>query len=430
MVQWNLTPKRVLRTLFWLRVVSMVLQGGVIALAATWFAGQFKVLPLIIALGVLSLFNILVYLRLERSWLVTEAEVAGHLLFDVIQYTVVLYFTGGATNPFVSIYLLPVALGAAALRLPFAVLVGACCAVAYSLLLIDHEPMAMMDHHISSNFNLHVWGMWLNFLLAAVLLILFVGMLAGLLRGHEREMAAARERTLRDEAILAVGTLAAGAAHQLGTPLSTMNVLVEDWLDQGADKIDPDDIRVMADQVRSCRQTLHQMLDQVRESRGEAGHHLSVRQFFNDCLERWQVTRPDILLETDIDEAAAAVSVRYDVTFAQALTNLLNNAADASVANGQRDVAVRVEVLEDQLHCRVHDRGSGLDGDPAATAQGMFRSSKVDGMGIGLALSNSTIERLQGTVSFHQDERGGVTWIQVPLLALAATGERHEDSHH
>lgn len=429
MEQWNLSPRRILRVLFWLRNVSVVLQLFVF-LIFTYLLEMPQQTRLLLVVSTLGLFNILVHWRLRHHWLATEMEVAGHLLFDVIQFSVVLYYTGGASNPFVSLYLLPVALAAAALRIPFAVLVAGVSTVAYSALLALHQPGEMMGHHMAGpfndNFNLHIWGMWLNFLLATVLLILFVGMLAKIVRSHGREIASARERTLRDEGILAVGTLAAGAAHQLGTPLSTMKVLVEDWLDQDCRDIPPADVHIVAQQVNACREILDQMLQQVRDSRGEAGHELSLDDFVDDCLERWRVTRPEVKIEHDSALTADVpeperVQVRYDVTLAQALTNLLNNAADASLSNGDDRVALSTWQEAGWLHCQIRDHGRGLSTEQAAAAQRMFRSSKSEGMGIGLALSNSTIERLHGTVSFHHDEHGGTIWVQVPLAALMPT---------
>ncbi|MCG8463848.1 MAG: ATP-binding protein [Xanthomonadales bacterium] len=444
MEQWNLSPRRILRVLFWLRNVSVVLQLLVFFLFSYWFTAMPQQTGLLLVVLTLGLFNILVHWRLQYRWPATEAEVAGHLLFDVVQFSVVLYFTGGASNPFVSLYLLPVALAAAALRLPFAVLVAGVSTVAYSALLALHQPGDMMGHHMAApfndNFNLHIWGMWLNFLLAAVLLILFVGMLAKIVRSHGREIATARERTLRDEGILAVGTLAAGAAHQLGTPLSTMKVLVEDWLDQECKDIPPADVHIVSQQVNACREILDQMLQQVRDSRGEAGHELSLDDFVDDCLERWRVTRPEVKIEHRAKAVAAdatldadaqvPVPIRYDVTLAQALTNLLNNAADASLSNGDDRVVLSSWQERGWFHCQIRDHGRGLSTDQAAAAQRMFRSSKSEGMGIGLALSNSTIERLHGTVSFHHDEHGGTIWVQVPLSALAPKQIHDDDIHH
>lgn len=437
MKSWNISPLRILRALFWLRVVSVLLQLSSIGLLVLIFPQLETVPPLLIAVVVLAVFNAAVHWRLTRAWPVTEVEVVGHLLFDVMQFSVVLFYTGGAANPFVSLFLLPVALAAASVRIPLAMVVGAACTLVYSALLIGHQSAMGTHYALGENFNLHLWGMWLNFLLAGVLLILFVGQLANLLRGHEREIATARERTLRDEGILALGTLAAGAAHQLGTPMSTMQVLVNDWIEQDADNIQREDLTILAQQVNACREILQQMLQQVREAKGEVGHQISAQRFIDDCIARWRVTRPEI--QTSIDyPAAPAINtgrqvvaddtlnhamIRYDVTLAQALTNLLNNAADASIANQARLVNVKAWLERDEIHCQIHDHGRGLSEQQAAAAQQMFHSRKSNGMGIGLALSNSTVERLQGSVSFHHDETGGITWVRVPLNALKTEQE-------
>ena len=425
MEQWNLSPRRIIRVLYWLRNISVSLQLTFVLLVTLWaqsFSGFWLLLISILALAV---FNLAVLWRLNKDWPETEAEVAAHLIFDVLQFTALMYFTGGAANPFVSLYLLPVALTSACLRIHFAVIIALFCTLAYSLLLLAHHPDHISTHDLStqfgSNFNLHIWGMWVNFILAAALLILFVGMLAKLVKGHEREIAEVRERTLRDEGILAVGTLAAGAAHQLGTPLSTMKILLEDWNEQK--DIQQEDIAIMSQQVNACRDILNQMLRYVRDSKGEVGHVLSVQDFVDDCIERWRVTRPEIQIEEQKPTALQSQllqerAIRYDVTFAQALTNLLNNAADASMANDDTQIAVETWLSDDMLHCRIRDRGLGLSREQSAVAAHMFRSSKTNGMGIGLALSNSTIERLQGHVNFYHDSNGGTTWIKIPLTSL------------
>ena len=149
-------------------------------------------------------------------------EVALHLAVDIVVFTAVVYFTGGPTNPFVSLYLVPISLAATSLPTRYAWLTVAMCGAGYSLLWWRSVPLPPVHARFGSEFDLHLAGMWINFVIAAVLIVLFVGRMAWLVRQRDRELAAMRENALRDQQLIELGTLAAGTAHEINTPLSTL----------------------------------------------------------------------------------------------------------------------------------------------------------------------------------------------------------------
>jgi two-component system sensor histidine kinase RegB len=128
-----------------------------------------------------------------------ELAVALHLAVDIAAFTAVLYFTGGPSNPFVSLYLVPISLAATSLPQVYAWLTGALCGAGYALLWWRSVPLPRVDARFGSDFDLHLAGMWINFLIAAVLIVLFVGRMAWLVRQRDRELAAMHEQQLRDQ---------------------------------------------------------------------------------------------------------------------------------------------------------------------------------------------------------------------------------------
>jgi two-component system sensor histidine kinase RegB len=162
-----------------------------------------------------------------KSPLPPEAKLFLELLADVAALTALLYLSGGSTNPFVSLYLLPLIIAATALTARYAWAMAGLTIACYSALMFFYLPLGHGHEMHSSAFNLHVLGMWANFLVSAVLIASFVATMSASIRGRDRELAIARARALRDEQVVALGTFAAGAAHELGTPLSTIAVLTK-----------------------------------------------------------------------------------------------------------------------------------------------------------------------------------------------------------
>src|SRR5690606_13943277 len=192
----------------------------------------------------LALVNGVLYGRLRGRGTPGEAEFFLHLLVDVLGLSLLLYFTGGANNPFVSYLLVPVTIAAATLSWRYTTALTLCALGCYSLLLFFYKPLPELvpsDAHMHAGHgmdmstdpgNLHVIGMWFNFVVSAVLITYFVVKMAADNQRQEARLRQYREDTLRNEQILAVATMAAGTAHELGTPLGSMAVLLKELRQQ------------------------------------------------------------------------------------------------------------------------------------------------------------------------------------------------------
>jgi len=219
---------------------------------------------------VLCVFNavhLFTFIRLRQVLPVTDTEFFIQLLIDVLCLNVLFYFSGGATNPFVSYLLVPVCISAATLPWRFTWLITALCVIAYSILLFFHValPIFEMDHvHMRSQLNWHILGMWFNFFVSAILITYFVVKMARSLRQQEEVLNEMREDELRNEQVIAVATLAAGAAHEINTPLATMTVLLAELRSEyQGNPLLTADLNLLTKQVEHCAASLKQMVQDL-----------------------------------------------------------------------------------------------------------------------------------------------------------------------
>ncbi|MCH6585327.1 MAG: sensor histidine kinase, partial [Proteobacteria bacterium] len=214
-----------LQRLFLLRSIAIVVQCLTFAAVHWVLEMPLPWTEMVTVVTFLAVLNFATWLRLRRNWPVSSIEFFAQILIDVFALGALLYFSGGSTNPFVSLYLLPLTITAAALPWAYTWVMAAITISCYSLLLFYYVPLPHDHSEHNSEFNLHVSGMWLAFVLSTVLIAWFVVKMGISIRERDKNLSQAREQALRDEQLIALGTLAAGAAHELGTPLSTMAVV-------------------------------------------------------------------------------------------------------------------------------------------------------------------------------------------------------------
>jgi len=418
-VKRRVGPHALTRTLAWLRICAIAGQSAAVLVCAWWMDLQIPLLPLLLGIGVLAVFSVFAAWRLAQPWPLREWEAVGHIAFDTLVLGYLLYFTGGASNPFITLLLVPIALTAAALPARSVLAVAALAGVAYVILLYSHVPLPMPAHGSSpGRFSLHVAGMGVNFVIMALLLSFFISRLARVLRVQQLEVQRVRERALRDEGILAIATQAAGAAHELNTPLSTMRTLLPELRREHADNPPlAEDLALLEGQVDRCRSILREMIAFGKAQLSQEPERISVAKFIHGCLERFQLLRPEAELALSLDDALASMVLRTPPGLRHALINLLNNAADASAARQSNAVALRISRDDRWLQLCVTDHGPGFDATSELTLIGYSR--KQTGLGIGLALAEATAERLSGELVARNVEHGAEVCLRLPLAVIA-----------
>jgi two-component system sensor histidine kinase RegB len=407
-----------LRRLLWVRCVLFIVLIVLVVVVAP-AAGY--VLPLGSVAAIVGMFGALVLGWLHLAWSkrpIRDIEVLFQLGIDIAALTAMLYYTGGWTNPLVSLYLVPIAAAVAMLPARFAWTVTVITVLCYTLLAGFHEPLVSERHSIDGPFRLHVLGMWLTFVIAAGLIAYLGTTMAATLRSRASALAAAREEILRNEQIIGVATLAAGTAHELSTPLGSIAVIA------GELKADAPqhraEIDLMLTQIDVCKDILRRLRDTANPRATPRDPVQRVDRFVADVRERFELLRPAVAVGFSVAGDASGRFIAAEETLRQAVLNLLDNAADVS----PHTVECSANCATKDLVLDILDRGAGFD---ASTAGKAFDSSiaasangSAEGMGMGLLLANATIERLGGSVRVA-DRDGGGTWVRVTLPLCMVT---------
>ena len=424
LAQQRIGPTALTRTLAWLRICAIAGQSVAVLVGALWMKLDIPLLPLLVGVGTLAVFAVFAAWRLSQPWPMREWETILHVAADTLVLGYLLYFTGGASNPFITLLLVPIALSAAALSVRAILAVAMLACVAYVVLLVWYVPLPVPEHAFGpSGFTLHVAGMGVNFVISALLLGFFTNRLARAVRLQQVEVQRVRERALRDEGILAIATQAAGAAHELNTPLSTMRTLLPELRrEHAADTALGEDLVLLEGQVERCRTILREMVAFGKAQLSQVPECTTLDGFIHGCLERFQLLRPEADLDLQLEEDAGAIVLRTPPGLRHALLNLLNNAFEASSLNQSQAVGLSARREGGWLEFVVTDHGPGFipTGAPASLGQ----SHKLTGLGIGLALAEATAERLQGELTATNTADGGAEMrLRLPLAVVSVRPE-------
>lgn len=411
-----------LRNLLIIRSIALLGQTGVLAFVVYSSRTTADMLGVVLSLVVLAAVTGVSLWRTTRMSPVTDAEFLGQLLIDVVGWTCLMYFTGGANNPFISYYIVPLVIAAAVLPWRYTWLIAGASMAAYSLLLYVYVPFPLFTPHAQMHHgegaNVHILGMWFNFLFSAALITYFVVRMAAILRRQEAAAVKRREDRLRNDQIMAVASLAAGTAHELGTPLGTMAVLVEELLaDDSLNEQARRDCELIRDKVAECKATLTGLSHTAEAGTTQEVALRPAGDFARTVLEKWTVRRPGV--RYDFECPADSPGIEHDVTLAQALENLLNNAADTD----SEEIAITVKWDDTEVQVCIRDHGPGVARDIMENLGKPVLHADRNGLGIGLMLSQAAVERFGGRIALRNHRDGGALAVLTLPVADANAKE-------
>ena len=404
---------RLLSVLRWLAI------GGQLAtiLFVRFGLGVPLPLPLMLgALGVLVALNLFIAGAAARRR-IGDAGLFATLLVDMACLTVQLHLSGGVANPFIGLYLLQVVISTVLLP-PWASWTTA--ALASGLFgALARSPSDLPDAVGARLTPAFVAAEWVSFALAASLLVLFVGQIMRNLASRDARLAALRQRAAEEEHIVRMGLLASGAAHELGTPLASLAVMLGDWRGDPAVRSSPDllaDVQEMTGQIMRCKDILGRILMAAGEVRGEAPARTTLRAFLGDVVADWSAGGT-FQIEL-VDRIHADPPIVADAPLAQALVNLFDNAVEA----GATRIRVAADLAGDTVCVTVCDDGTGFTDAMLAEVGRPYHSTKRrHGSGLGLFLVTNVLRTLGGHLTASN---GIVTGAELrlywPLAAIAA----------
>ena len=374
--------------------------------------GMATVLAALVALNLLSLK------RLKRLKPLGRNALFLALTFDALALTAQLSLSGGVTNPFTLLYLLHVILGAVLLEAWATWAIVALTSLCFLGLTSLYQPISAPGLADGEFFRLFIIGLLIGFVIDAVLLVIFVGRINANLRGRDARLANLRQKAAEEDHIVRMGLLASGAAHELGTPLATLDVILGDWRRMPVFAAKPEmaqELEDMRAEVLRCKTIVTGVLLSAGEARGGEQHVATLGAFMDEVVSDWRNSRTSdgLAYEAALPSGVAIIS---DSALKQVIHNVLDNAVEASP--GAATIRARVE--DGYLIIVVDDEGPGFQPQTLSDFGKPYNSSKGRaGGGLGLFLVVNVARKLGGLAQAANRPGGGArVTLTLPLASL------------
>ncbi|WP_448950822.1 ATP-binding protein [Labrys neptuniae] len=404
----------------WLAVIGQVITILFVEFVLTIPLPLFE---MAVVIGFLVALNVVGLVRLRSGGMVGNTELFLELLLDVAALTVQLYLSGGAANPFIYLYLLQVILGGVLLEAWSTWTLLAATSACFVGLASFNRPLPVPARDGTDLSDLHVQATFVCFVLAAILLVFFVTRINHNLRARDAHLASLRQQRAEEDHIVRMGLLASGAAHELGTPLATLSVILSDW--QRMEMFTKDgeiaaELAEMRGQLDRCKTIVTGILMSSGEVRGEGTKRTSLTRFFDDLVAEWQGSRSPARLDYN-NVFGTDIAIVSDDALKQVVFNLFDNALEAS----PDWVGITLMRRGDRIMLLVADRGPGFGQDILDQLGRPYNSSKNrPGGGLGLFLVVNVARKLGGTVAARNlPSSGALVELTLPIAALTAQGD-------
>lgn len=435
-----------------LRWVAVVGQLLTIAAAVVLVGIHLLLWPLLLIIGLTAVSNLVLmvwYVRQRRSGRMTavngfDVASATHIpglvmTMDMLSLTTLLYVTGGPTNPFWLFFFVNLSLSAVLLDRNWAWGLNVLSIVCFAGLLWRYTPVPQLDLgsaldpvSLRARPSLLHAGLFTAFVTCSSVIVWFMTRLTGELREQEISLRLAWQQQSRDEKLEALGTLAAGAAHELATPLTTIALVARDVEESVRDSGDNgllEDVGLIRQQLDRCKKILDRMSSHAGQTVGEMVKRVTVHELADEVREGLVIGEQRLEIEFVGDTAGQAIDVPLDA-LSQAMRGLVQNALDAGTA-GDR-VQLRIERTDNSLRWTITDQGSGMSADVLRRVSEPFFTTKQPGkgMGLGVFLARNVVERLGGAIEFFSqsatgDARSGtIVTVTLPQPAESTSGDQ------
>ena len=405
------TNRKNLLQLLCLRLIAIFGQVATILLAYYFLHISLPLIAMFSVLIILTIFNCISFYRYKFQKNISDKSLFIELLFDVSALTSQLYFSGGISNPFISLFLLQVTISAILLKKVYAWLIATISIICYIWLSFNYQELHAFHHHEEGNlFNLHLHGMLISYVFAAILLLIFVTKIIQNLKDGDEKINLLKQQSLKNEQVIRMGLLATGAAHELGTPLSTISVILGDWKEMNLDKNLIEDVEVIEAQLNRCKKILSEILIDSKKERVEQAKIATVKEAFDELIKEWIESRKPQNLIYNF-EGKNDKKILLDNILTQAFFNIFDNALEAS----PNFASVSVFTADDQVFINIEDRGNGFD--PKIIEQiGKPNLTTKNSSGLGLFLALNALQRIGGNLKVENLSNGGAKVLVTLLL--------------
>ncbi len=404
-----------LRSLVWIRWIAVVGQLAALLIVQFGFGWNLPITAALAAVAASVILNVAMTFRRPLQGRLGELEAAAYLGFDILQLAVLLYLTGGLSNPFALLFLGPVTVSASILSRSATVVLSALVVICASLLAFYHQPLPWGAEGLKLPV-LYIGGLWVAVIVGTLFLAGYIGNVAGEGRRMSNALAATQLALAREQQLSAVGGLAAAAAHELGSPLATIAVTTKELTREfPADSPYADDIRILQIESDRCRDILAEI--------GRASDHADpddpfVTGLLSDVVAAAATRYRSEEIILDVVAAAVDDSEEPFVPRSPELLHGLGNVIQNAVQFGQKTVSVAVSWDELEARVEVRDDGRGFPPGVLDRVGEPYISNRGDGhLGLGIFIAQTLLERTGARIQFTNiRDAGHVEGAEVAIV--------------
>ena len=389
-----------------LRAAAIIIQLLLILFVNLGLEYQLPWTPLFSVIALELVFTFVSFAFYRNKQQTNQSALLIQICADILFLSLLLFFSGGATNAFVSLLLMPIAIAAVTLTPILLALVALLAIVSYSVLLW-FLPMSVMH----GNMEGHFIAMGINFLFSALVVAIVVGKMARGINQRELAIAAYRENLLKQEQVTSLGVASAQVTHQLATPIATVQLLADELNEEFPNN---DIIGDMQSQLARCTDSLNAFREMVFDIKEQTITAIAISDLLAQVLENLRVNHPEINVELT-EQQAQDVSVMADTALLPAIINLLNNAVRATKANSSNKITLISCVNDGNWQFIIRDYGLGFTLEKLKQL-GIKPVSSEQGLGMAVFLSHASLERLGGKLVLTNHHQGGaLVTLSLPI---------------
>jgi two-component system sensor histidine kinase RegB len=402
--------------LIWLRGIAVFLQLLTLIIAEVAMGISLPITSMLVIIFIYLAFHLFVWHRFQSGRSVTQLAFFTHLMVDVFVLCGLLYYAGGATNPFISLLLFPLTITATVLTSRYTWLMAIVTISAYSALMQFHISLPY-NHAAGNEFSLHIFGMWFGFILSAALVSFFIVSMRKSLYQKDQQLHDVHEQTLKDQQLISLATLSASTAHELGTPLGTISLLSDELEFEIEDEeIKRELLHPLKQQLKRCKEILSVLSAKTGGIYLDSGSVEAVGDFIKQLIDNWQLTHPNSKIKLTISDSKSVPKILTERVIVQAISNILDNAWRESKQLIECDLSWD----NSNISLVINDLGPGLDNELLHLMGKQPCVDSKDGMGLGLFLSHTIVERMGGKIIFaNREPKGLSTQIILPIRFIS-----------
>jgi len=396
-----------------LRCIAIAIQLLLILFVNLGLAYQLPWTPLFSVISLEILFTFSSYLYYQHNHLSekksSQKAILGQICADILFLSLLLFFSGGATNAFVSLLLIPIAIAAVTLT-PLLLTIVACLAITSYSILLWALPMSVMH----GNMQGHFIAMGINFLFSALVVAIVVGKMARNINQQELAIAAYRENLLKQEKVTSLGVASAQVTHQLATPIATVQLLADELSE---DLPGNEIVHDIQSQLARCRNSLSDFRAMVFDIKEQVIKAVNCDDLFDEITDNVRVNNPKINLELfkNNNENNKNITINADAALIPAILNLINNAIRASNTNNSNSLSLTSQIIEGKWQFTIRDYGKGFT-LKKLNELGVKPVNSEQGFGMAVFLSHASLERLGGKLALTNHQGGGaLVTLSVPI---------------